>query len=309
MSEQRNLGRARPEGIAQHLKLRIKISPMKTWHQAAQKWIDETSHKRDHRCDKAKLKWISQHWHQKHLHEIDRETIRQLVSIKASTAKPATVNRYLALIRAIFRRAAFEWQWIDKPPHIRLVHEPSRRVRWLKPEQAKTLIAELPEHQKHPMIFALSTGLRAGNVLNLKWEQIDLKRRVCWFYADQTKNAEDLSVSLNDNAMAVLIARRQVHPEYVFTYQGKPIKRLTTRAWYKALKRANIKNFRWHDLRHTWASWLVQEGVPLYALQEMGGWKSASMVRKYAHLSPAHNLKYAQSIDLTITKATGLTED
>ncbi|MDR2450775.1 MAG: site-specific integrase, partial [Candidatus Accumulibacter sp.] len=139
--------------------------------------------------------------------------------------------------------------------------------------------------------------LRAGNVLGLRWEQIDLKRRVCWLYADQTKNTEDLSVSLNDSAMAVLHIRRGRHPEWVFTYQGKPIKRLSTKAWYEALKRADVKNFRWHDLRHTWASWLVQEGVPLYALQEMGGWKTAGMVRRYAHLSPAHNLEHAQKIN------------
>lgn len=282
---------------------------MKTWKKAAEKWLEETQHKRDRRNDKAKLRWIALHWNSKPLNEIDRETIQNLVKQKATTAKPATVNRYLALIRAILRRAAYEWQWIDKPPHIRLFHEPSRRVRWLKPEQAKELIQELPEHQRHPMIFALATGLRAGNVLKLTWDQIDLKRRVCWFYADQTKNSEDISVSLNDNAMAILYARLNIHKDYVFTYQGNEIKRLTTRAWYKALKRANIKNFRWHDLRHTWASWLVQEGVPLYALQEMGGWKTASMVRKYAHLSPAHNLRYAQSIDSALSSATGLIED
>ena len=91
--------------------------------------------------------------------------------------------------------------------------------------------------------------------------------------------------------------------EYVFSYRGKRIKCLTTKAWYAALKRAGIENFRWHDLRHTWASWLIQEGVPIYALQEMGGWKSVEMVRRYAHLSPAHNLKYAQRIDFNLQNA------
>lgn len=282
---------------------------MKTWKEAADKWLDETVHKRDHRNDKIKLRWIADHWSTKTLDDLDREAIRDLAKLKAESVKPATVNRYLALIRAILRRAAYEWQWIDKPPHIRLQHEPHRRVRWLHPDQARTLFAELPEHQRHPMIFALSTGLRAGNVLGLTWQQIDLKRRVAWFYADQTKNGEDISISLNDNAMSVLYARRNIHKEMVFTYQGKPIKRLTTRAWYRALKRAGIENFRWHDLRHTWASWLVQEGVPLYALQEMGGWKTAGMVRKYAHLSPAHNLRYAQTIDEMLKFTVALTED
>lgn len=281
---------------------------MKTWSDAATKWIEETSHKKDHRCDKAKLRWIGQFWQHKRMQEIDRETVIELARIKARTAKPATVNRYLALIRAILRRAAREWQWIDKPPYIRLVHEPARRIRWLNPEQAKVLLEELPPHQQAPMIFALSTGLRAANVVGLTWDQIDLKRRVCWFFGDQTKNGEDISISLNDNAMAVLHARRFVHDKYVFTYNGKPIKRFTTRAWYKALDRAGISNFRWHDLRHTWASWLVQEGVPLYALQEMGGWKTPCMVRRYAHLGPAHNLRYAKTIDSSISCVAGLND-
>lgn len=271
------------------------------WEEAAVKWLEETSHKRDHIRDQSKVRWIAPYWKNKWLDEIDRETVACLADLKAKTAKPATVNRLLALIRAILRRAANQWDWIDKAPHIRFFREPSRRIRWLRPDQAKRLFEALPEHQRYTMIFALSTGLRAGNVLGLTWEQIDFKRRVCWFYADQTKNGEDLSVSLNDNAMAVLYARRFMHPVYVFTYRGKPIKRLTTKAWYKALDKAGIKDFRWHDLRHTWASWLVQQGVPLYALKEMGGWKTASMVRRYAHLSPAHNLKYAQVLDGTIS--------
>jgi integrase len=268
----------------------------KTWDDAAEKWLDETRHKRDHAHDIKKLDWIALHWSGKNLADIDREVIYNLAQKKHMTAKEATVNRYLALIRAILRRAVNDWEWLEKAPHVRLYPEPARRVRWLLLEQAKRLLGLLPEHQSHAMLFALSTGLRAGNVLGLRWEQVDLGRRVCWFYADQTKNGEDLSVSLNDDAMAVLNERRGINAEWVFTYNDKRIKRLTTHAWYKALKLAGIRNFRWHDLRHTWASWLVQEGVPLFALQEMGGWKTANMVRKYAHLSPAHNLQYAQKI-------------
>ncbi|EPF0602478.1 TPA: site-specific integrase [Yersinia enterocolitica] len=69
------------------------------------------------------------------------------------------------------------------------------------------------------------------------------------------------------------------------------------KAWKAGLKRAGIDNFRFHDLRHTWASWLVQSGVPLFALQEMGGWESIEMVRKYAHLSPIHLTQHAKQID------------
>jgi integrase len=282
---------------------------MQTWKNAAEKWLHETKHKRTHLDDVRKLEWIGERWANLRLDAITREHARELGEEKAATAKPSTVNRYLALVRAILRRSEREWQWIERAPYIRLYPERQRRVRWLTPDQARTLLSELPPHQQQAAIFALSTGLRAGNGVGLKWDQVDLKRRVLWLYGDQTKNGEDLSVSLNDNAMAILHARRRVHPEYVFTYQGKPIQRFTTRAWYKALKRAGIEDFRWHDLRHTWASWLVQNGVPLYAVQEMGGWKTASMVRKYAHLGPAHNLKFAQTIDSALTDATGLNSD
>jgi integrase len=184
---------------------------------------------------------------------MDRECIYSLACEKAATVKESTINRYLALIRAILRRAAR----LNKAPFVRLYPEPSRRVRWLLPEQAKILMELLPKHQCHAMLFALSTGLRAGNVLGLRWNQVDLNRRVCWLFGDQTKNGEDLSVSLNDKAIFVLNIRKGIDADWVFTYQGKPVKRLTTKAWYKALKLAGIRNFRWHDLRHTWASWLV----------------------------------------------------
>ncbi|CAH1906298.1 hypothetical protein NTGHW29_860001 [Candidatus Nitrotoga sp. HW29] len=76
----------------------------------------------------------------------------------------------------------------------------------------------------------------------------------------------------------------------------KPVTQVNTKAWHKALKRTGIENFRWHDLRHTWASWHIQEGTPLHVLQELGGWSTAEMVQKYAHLSSEH---LAQWVDRT----------
>ena len=84
----------------------------------------------------------------------------------------------------------------------------------------------------------------------------------------------------------------------LFSFRGKPITQLSTKAWYAALKRAGIEDFRWHDLRHTWASWHVQNGTPLFALQEMGGWESAEMVRRYAHLAADHLAPYADRLGL-----------
>ena len=82
----------------------------------------------------------------------------------------------------------------------------------------------------------------------------------------------------------------------MFSYRGKRIRELSTRIWFAALARAEIKDFRWHDMRHTWASWHVQSGTPLFALQELGGWESIEMVRRYAHLAADHLAPYAERL-------------
>jgi integrase len=87
------------------------------------------------------------------------------------------------------------------------------------------------------------------------------------------------------------------HPVLVFEYEGKPVNQLSTKAWYKALARAGIENFRLHDLRHTWASWHVQNGTPLFALQELAGWETEKMVRRYAHLDADHLAVYAGKLE------------
>lgn len=89
--------------------------------------------------------------------------------------------------------------------------------------------------------------------------------------------------------------RRGIDARYVFTYRGQPIYHVTTAAWYKAQARDGIDaGFTFHDLRHTWASWHVQAGTPLHVLQELGGWESAEMVRRYAHLSSEHFAGYVE---------------
>jgi integrase len=85
---------------------------------------------------------------------------------------------------------------------------------------------------------------------------VDLARSTAWIYADQAKGGIDVHVSLNATAMDALTRQVGKDPVRVFTYRGRPINQVNTKAWQAALKRAGIKQFRWHDLRHTWASWL-----------------------------------------------------
>ena len=97
-------------------------------------------------------------------------------------------------------------------------------------------------------------------------------------------------------ALAVLREQNGRHAEYVFAFEGEPVWQVNTKSWRKAVKAAGLRDFRWHDLRHTWASWHVQAGTPLNALQEMGGWASYEMVLRYGHLSAGHLLPHAERI-------------
>lgn len=118
-----------------------------------------------------------------------------------------------------------------------------------------------------------------------------------WVQPEDSKNGDYISVPLSAQAMEVLQRQKGKHPVRVFTYKGKPIVNANTRAWKQALKRAGIEDFRWHDLRHTWASWHRMHGTPTHELKQLGGWKSNEMVERYAHLSPEHLSAAAARLD------------
>ena len=177
-----------------------------------------------------------------------------------------------------------------------MLKEPTRRIRFLTQEEAQRLLAALPPHLADMAAFSLATGLRASNVTGLQWPQVDLVRRLAWVHADQAKARKAIPVPLNAEAVVLMRKWLGKHPTHVFSYRGKPITQVSSKPWYAALRNAGIKDFRWHDLRHTWASWHVQNGTPLYALQEMGGWSSVEMVRRYAHLAADHLAPFADRL-------------
>lgn len=132
-----------------------------------------------------------------------------------------------------------------------------------------------------------------------EWCDIDLVKKHALIHPDQAKTKKAIPVPLNETAMAVIRRELGKHSQFVFTYKGNPIKQCNTKAWKKALNRAGIKNFRWHDLRHTWASWHVQNGTSLQELQQLGGWMSFEMVLRYAHLSSDHLKEAAERVAVT----------
>jgi integrase len=271
--------------------------PQRTWNEAAVRWLKEQSHKATAKEDVSRLRWLDPFLGGERLTAITRASVGRIADAKlAQGCSNATVNRTLALVRAILRKCVNEWEWLDRAPQIRMLREPARRIRFLTREEAERLLVEMPEHLADMAAFSLATGLRAANVTGLQWTQVDLARRLAWIHPDQAKARKAIPVPLNAEAASLISKQVGKHLTHVFSYRGKPIVQVSTKAWYTALKRAGIEDFRWHDLRHTWASWHVQGGTPLHVLQELGGWQSAEMVRRYAHLGAEHLAPYAERL-------------
>lgn len=272
--------------------------PRRRWQEAAVRWLRETSHKAGHEEDKRSLKWLDQHLRGKHLDEITRDTVEQITQARLQTGvSNATVNRTLAVLRAITRRAALDWEWVERAPRVRMLPEPRGRLRWLTREEADKLLAALPAHLADMARFSLATGLRMRNVTHLEWTQVDLEQRMAWIHPDQAKARRAIAVPLNADAVLVLRRQKGKHSRYVFSYRGHaPIRNPNGQPFRDAVKRMGLADVRWHTLRHTWASWHAQQGTPLHVLQELGGWETAAMVRRYSHLAPAHLAEYAERL-------------
>ncbi len=220
-----------------------------------------------------KLRWLDQYLGGKDLEHITRGLIDRITDAKLSLGHSnATVNRTLELLRAILRKCVNDWEWLNRAPSVRMLKEPTRRIRFLTRDEAQALLRALPEHLADMAEFSLATGLRAANVTGLQWSQLDLARRLAWIHPDQAKTRRAIPVPLNAEAAALISKQVGKHLTHVFSFQGRPITQVSTKAWYAALERSGVTDFRWHDLRHTWASWHVQNGTPLIALQELGGW-------------------------------------
>lgn len=270
--------------------------PRHTWDEAALLWIKEKNDKRSLKDDIGMIRWLTPFFRSQYLDEITRANIARVGELKKAESTAARANRYLSLIRAILNRSVKIWDWLQKAPTITLYREPKLRVRYLTPLEIKRLLEELPDHQKPIFACSIMTGLRRSNVLNLRWEQVDFERDAIVISGDEMKAGRTHVVPISPTLKKILLEQVNKHPRYVFTYNGKRIKDIKT-AFRNALKRAGITDYRWHDNRHTWASMLIQNGVPLNELQEMGAWNSAEMVKRYAHLSPQKLKDNAQIVE------------
>lgn len=266
----------------------LKEKPNKTLGDAFDRWLLEKSHKRSIETDRLRIEILRPKIGSVRLANVTKE----LVERHATGNAPATRNRYRALIRAILRAAERDWEWIDKAPIIKAEQENNERKTYITREQADRLIAELPEHYRPAVRFALLTGLRKANVLGLRWSAVNLEAGTVVVAAEEAKGKRKIIVPLNASAKALLEA--MPHRE------GKvfAVTSITEAAWKRACARAGIEDFRFHDLRHTWASWHAMAGTPAQVLQELGGWQSYSMVERYVTFAPSHLAAAAEAVTL-----------
>ncbi len=204
--------------------------------------------------------------------------------------KTATISKELELLRNALNYAAGEWQWLERNPFERVkIEKPNNKVdRPLTFEEEKRLLdASLP-WLKDIIVFALHTGMRRGEILSLQWEHIDFERKTAILL--KTKNKEKRTVPLNETVLRLLRSKRKRGnvSEHIFTSQ-LGTKRDTAnllRAFRAARTRTGLETLRFHDLRHSFATRLVQSGIDLYVVKELLGHKSINVTARYAHHNP-----------------------
>jgi integrase len=222
---------------------------------------------------------------------------KQIQITETQTFSLATINRELACLQHMFSKA-IEWGKAETNPvsKVNFFKESKGRLRFLLPQEINRLIDCCPPHIKPIVITAVCTGLRKGEIVHIRWEDIDFKNRI--IYIGNTKNGEKRETPINDRLTETLksINRNEVSPYVFCDKDGKPYYRFG-KSFATALSKAGIKDFRFHDLRHTFASNLVMEGIDLATVRELLGHKSIEMTLRYSHLSPDHRSRAVKVMD------------
>jgi integrase len=208
----------------------------------------------------------------------------------------ATVVRFLSALSAMFTVCVNEWQWLEDSP-MRKVKKPKEsrgRVRFLDDDERQRFLTACKESSNEWLylcvILALSTGMRQGELMGLKWSDVNLQGR--FIILHETKNGERRRVPLAGHGLELLQEHakvRRLDTQLLFpgkTHKDKPID--LRKPFETALKRAEITDFHWHDLRHCTASYLAMNGASLAEIAEILGHKTLQMVKRYAHLSDGH---------------------
>lgn len=252
----------------------------------------------------------------------DLESLR--VSWLASGLSESSANRKMASLRGMFSRAV-EWEYLPAHPMAKLKQiktDTKSRIRYLLPDEEQRLRAalddrqeqiraerdsanqwrterkkallpdlraiEFADHLKPLVLLSLNTGMRQGEVFNLTWADIDLKNKVVTVEGEGAKSGQTRHIPLNREALEIMKRWKQQAGNNSFVFPGKTGGRLDNvkKSWAGLLDLARVTSFRWHDLRHTFASKLVMAGVPLNTVRELMGHADLKMTLRYAHLAP-----------------------
>ena len=224
--------------------------------------------------------------------ETYRNHLRDSLTVNKTIRKYASINRAMSCLRHIFSKAV-EWEVIEQNPFSKgkslILKENNKRMRFLNEDEIRSLLDACNEPLVDVVECAINTGMRKGEILGLRWEQI----RNGFIYLDKTKTSEPRQIPINDTLdMLFKRVRRKQHltSKYVFTYRGKRFDSVKT-SFNASVKRAGIVDFRFHDLRHTFASQLLMKGGTLKDVQELLGHKTMTMTLRYAHLTQEHKRK------------------
>ena len=225
-----------------------------------------------------------------------RDLLSRTITNRKKQMSPARVNRYMAALSTALNTSIREWEWMEDNPmrKISKLKEPRGRVRYLKNEERERLLAACKDsvnpHLYMAVVLALSTGARQQEVWGLRWSEVNLERGLITF--TETKNNEFRSVPLEGHARELLLGHskiRRIDSDLIFPSKKNPVVRHDFRdPWNKALVVAEVEDFRWHDLRHSCASYLAINGVPMLTIAEILGHKTLAMVHRYTHLNTEH---------------------
>ena len=245
-----------------------------------------------------------------------RDKLAKTPTLRGTTHKPATVVRYLAALSHAFTVAVKEWGWIEDNPVRKVTKpkEPRGRVRFLSDDERGRLLTACREsgnrHLYPVVVLALSTGMRSGEVVGLTWDRVDLKAgRIL---LEQTKNGERRVAPLVGHAAELLKERskvRRLDTDLLFQSEKKQedgtVRPVDLRVpWLKALEVAGIEDFRFHDLRHSAASYMLMNGASIAELAEVLGHKTLQMVKRYSHLSESHTRGIVERMNAAVFGAT-----
>ena len=236
------------------------------------------------------------------LEAVTREEVD--AAIRRITTKPGTYTRYRASILAILNLAADEG-WLKNVPRLKTLSGGRKAPeRWLTDVEWTRLYEVLPDHLRAPAMFAVLTGMRQSNVFGLTWDRVDLARSLVWVNAIDTKADKPIGVPLSKDAVVVLAGQQGKHSSVVFPYRGRQMAK-PRKSWQDACitvglgvrdPKGHYSGFKWHGLRHTFATWHIQAGTPLHILQKLGAWSDLRMVQNYAHLDPGFIAQFADNI-------------